>query len=467
MTPVSRQERRHIETRAEIVRAARQLVIESGAQSLTVREIARRTDFTPFRPVSLLRERSPGDPARDRARQPDRCSRVTWSASRWTCRPTSASSRWAWSTSQFARDHAEEVTLLFDSITAIDPFDPRPPTKRFCCPPGSSSSSSTPSARASSRASSSSTRPTCSSSCTVPGRTSTAWPGRGLHEHHEDLFGERARDLLRAFVNGLSTEWTAMKRRIFLTERLARVGIRRPWVTVAAWLLLAIVGVATFAVFGDSLVASDDFVNKPESKQVEALVAERVPGHRRRHRDRRRPLARTHDRRRGVPAARRRPRGATSAPSGRTTSPASFRTSTSRPPRRCRICCRARCRVRRPAGRRKRPPRRSPSSSQTTGTPRSSSSSSPAAPATPTSTWTSFTTSSPMPTATTASRSRSPAARPGRRAPACWRSPTCARGELHRHPDRARHPAVRVRRRWSRRSSPSGWRLSRSPSPWP
>ena len=47
---------------------------------------------------------------------------------------------------------------------------------------------------------------------------------------------------------------------------------------VAAWLLLAVVGGATFAVFGGSLVASDDFVNKPESKQVEALVAEEFPG---------------------------------------------------------------------------------------------------------------------------------------------------------------------------------------------
>jgi len=28
-----------------------------------------------------------------------------------------------------------------------------------------------------------------------------------MHEHHEGLFGERARDLLRAFVNGFKSEW--------------------------------------------------------------------------------------------------------------------------------------------------------------------------------------------------------------------------------------------------------------------
>ena len=42
-----RRERRHRETHDEIVRVARQIVMESGASRLTVREIARRTDFTP------------------------------------------------------------------------------------------------------------------------------------------------------------------------------------------------------------------------------------------------------------------------------------------------------------------------------------------------------------------------------------------------------------------------------------
>ncbi len=42
-----RRERRHQETRGDILRVARQIVIESGAEQLTVREIARRADFAP------------------------------------------------------------------------------------------------------------------------------------------------------------------------------------------------------------------------------------------------------------------------------------------------------------------------------------------------------------------------------------------------------------------------------------
>jgi len=63
-----------------------------------------------------------------------------------------------------------------------------------------------------------------------------------------------------------------------LTERLARVATRLPWWTVAVWAVVVLAGAAAFAIFGDALVASDDFVGKPEGKRVEALVAERFPG---------------------------------------------------------------------------------------------------------------------------------------------------------------------------------------------
>ena len=95
MTTVSRQERRHNETRAEILRAARKLVIESGAQTLSVREIARRTDFTPSalyryfeggrQEILLEIARGSLDVLESHLRQ----------RARGTCRPTSASSRWA------------------------------------------------------------------------------------------------------------------------------------------------------------------------------------------------------------------------------------------------------------------------------------------------------------------------------------------------------------------------------------
>ena len=46
MSPTSRQDKRHQETRDEILSAARALVVERGARSLTVRELAGRVDFT-------------------------------------------------------------------------------------------------------------------------------------------------------------------------------------------------------------------------------------------------------------------------------------------------------------------------------------------------------------------------------------------------------------------------------------
>ena len=67
-------------------------------------------------------------------------------------------------------------------------------------------------------------------------------------------------------------------RRRSLSERLATVAIRRPWRTIVVWLVVALACTATFGAFGGSLKASDDFVNQPESKKVEKLVAERFPG---------------------------------------------------------------------------------------------------------------------------------------------------------------------------------------------
>ena len=44
---MDRRERRHNETREEILRAARALVVEKGAAELSLREVAARTQFTP------------------------------------------------------------------------------------------------------------------------------------------------------------------------------------------------------------------------------------------------------------------------------------------------------------------------------------------------------------------------------------------------------------------------------------
>ena len=67
-------------------------------------------------------------------------------------------------------------------------------------------------------------------------------------------------------------------RRIPLTERLARACARRPWLTIAAWLAVVVAAGGLLLAFGDSLQAADDFIGRPESKQAEELLAQRLPG---------------------------------------------------------------------------------------------------------------------------------------------------------------------------------------------
>jgi RND superfamily putative drug exporter len=67
-------------------------------------------------------------------------------------------------------------------------------------------------------------------------------------------------------------------RRIPLTEKMARSSARRPWLTIAAWLVIVVAAGGLLYAFGDSLQAADDFVGRPESKQAEELLAERIPG---------------------------------------------------------------------------------------------------------------------------------------------------------------------------------------------
>ena len=107
-----------------------------------------------------------------------------------------------------------------------------------------------------------------------------------LHEQHGGAAGDRARGLIRAYVNGLGTDWAGARRarrdvvspRGFFTERLARRSSRRPRLTLAVWLAVAVALRARLLAWGDVLVTTDDFLTTPESKQVERLVADRLPG---------------------------------------------------------------------------------------------------------------------------------------------------------------------------------------------
>jgi hypothetical protein len=61
------------------------------------------------------------------------------------------------------------------------------------------------------------------------------------------------------------------------TESLARACARRPWVTIAAWLVT--LGIAIFlniTWLGDALVTEVKPTNNPESEQAGAIVDERL-----------------------------------------------------------------------------------------------------------------------------------------------------------------------------------------------
>ncbi len=66
--------------------------------------------------------------------------------------------------------------------------------------------------------------------------------------------------------------------RAYFTERLGRRAARHPKRTLAIWVAVAVVAAIVSSLWVGVLVATDDFVTTPESKQVERLVAERLPG---------------------------------------------------------------------------------------------------------------------------------------------------------------------------------------------
>ena len=67
-------------------------------------------------------------------------------------------------------------------------------------------------------------------------------------------------------------------RRDFFTERLARRSARHPRRTLILWLAVAGAAALVYAFGSDALVATESFLTTPESRRVEQLVSERLPG---------------------------------------------------------------------------------------------------------------------------------------------------------------------------------------------
>jgi putative drug exporter of the RND superfamily len=68
---------------------------------------------------------------------------------------------------------------------------------------------------------------------------------------------------------------TTMKRRLS-TAGLARASARRPWLVVAAWLVLLVLAGVAATGLGDAFTTEGDFTGQPESVQADDLLAERL-----------------------------------------------------------------------------------------------------------------------------------------------------------------------------------------------
>ena len=62
-----------------------------------------------------------------------------------------------------------------------------------------------------------------------------------------------------------------------LTERIARLCARRPWLTIAIWAAVVACAIAVVLLLSGSLSTEDSFTNNPESDQAQALIDERMP----------------------------------------------------------------------------------------------------------------------------------------------------------------------------------------------
>ena len=66
--------------------------------------------------------------------------------------------------------------------------------------------------------------------------------------------------------------------RFFSTERLARASARRPWIAIAAWVVLLVAGGYLTTGLGDVLTTDFQFTTRPESVQADDLLEARLRG---------------------------------------------------------------------------------------------------------------------------------------------------------------------------------------------
>jgi AcrR family transcriptional regulator len=206
--PMDRKERRHQETRDEILREARRLVAQHGANEMSMRELAKNTGFTP---PGLYRYFPAG---KDDILKALAVSSIAMLADHLRRVPVDLPIeerllRLCLTYLEYAREHRQELDIMLESISAVDSdaleresFHGK--TGVF----GIVGEALNAAAEAGILKAS------------TPDELALIFHGawsllhgmavlETVHPHHDDLFRVHAPSILRAFLNGFSSDWAA------------------------------------------------------------------------------------------------------------------------------------------------------------------------------------------------------------------------------------------------------------------
>ncbi len=204
--PVGRRERRHQETRQEILREARRLVEEQGAENLSMRNLAARVEFTP---PALYRYFPEG---KDDVLDALAMSSLELLAEHFQRVPADLPPRerlieLSMTYLEFAREHRRELTLMLDSVSAMAGRDL---DEDGLLGPSGVFDTIAEALAGAARAG--------VIKASTPEELALVFHGawsllhgiavlEGVHRHHETLFRAHARSLVKAFLNGVAGEW--------------------------------------------------------------------------------------------------------------------------------------------------------------------------------------------------------------------------------------------------------------------
>lgn len=206
---MDRKERRHKETRDEILRAARMLVVEKGAGELSLREVAARTQFTPpalYRYFPGGKDEVLAGIAREALEQLGAHLRRVPAGLPADERLIELGLVYL----EFGREHPDELGLMFESIAALEARDVTDIDESLLDP-----TSLFGIVDRAVRDGVESAGLKAASEDDIVLMWHGAWAFlhgivavERVHPHHHDLFRARGRDLIRAYLNGLKTDWT-------------------------------------------------------------------------------------------------------------------------------------------------------------------------------------------------------------------------------------------------------------------